>query len=172
MRGTARVVAAISILAAGACQRVDEELANRANRDDEKPASLAGNARDFGISIISVWLKNADGLVDARFEVQNRGRSIVNVRTKDAAAGSEAVLSVEVFRDGTWEKEKSATGDAPRFVDLWPGATVYARTTIPHGVRWARVLVSARGLVGMKDGITVDGAMDVASDAFEIPRSD
>ena len=170
MRGTTLIVAGYVVLAAAACQHVDEQPSASGNRDNETPASLTGTSQDFGIAIKSVWLKRAGALVDARFEVQNQGRSIVSVQATDATAGSEAVLSVEAFRDGIWKREKSATGEPARFVDLWPGATLYARTTSPSGIRWARVVVCARGLVGKKDGVTASGAMEVTSDAFETPQ--
>jgi hypothetical protein len=159
------------MLAIAACGRADEESAERKDRDDETPASLTGTSQDFGIAIKSVWLKRADAVVDARFEVENQGRSIISVQTTDGTAGSEASLSVEAFRNGRWERDESATLAPARFVDLWPGATLYARTKIPNGIRWARVVLCAKGLVGMKDGITVTRAMEVSSDAFEVAES-
>jgi hypothetical protein len=171
VRDATQFVAGCLLLAAAACQRVDEEPAERRNRDHETPASLTGTSQDYGIAIKSVWLKTAGALVDARFEIQNQGRSIVSVQATDSTAGSEALLSFEEFRDGVWEREKPATGEPARFVDLWPGATLYARTTIPHGARWARVVVRATGLVGLKDGVTASSAMAVTSDAFEISES-
>jgi len=136
MRRARLVVAALLMLAVAACGRADEEPAERKNHDDETPASHTGTSQDFGIAIKSVWLKKADAVVDARFEVQNQGRSIVSVQATDSAAGSEASLSVEVLRNGAWERNKSATLEPARFVDLWPGATLYARTTIPNEIRW------------------------------------
>ena len=133
--------------------------------------TLVGNSKAFGIAIRRVLLEVTEAGVDTRFEIENQGKSIVSVASVKAAAGSEVSLAVETLHEGAWKREPSARDASAHFHDLWPGATAYARAMIPGDARWARVFVTGRGLVGKKDGVPVDGDLEVSGDAFEVPAT-
>jgi hypothetical protein len=166
------MLAACWVVALGGCRRDADQVVGGAQEVGERPGVVSGNSLDFGISIKNVLLKRTSASVDARFEVGNQGRSIVKVQVGPGRPEAEAVLSVEVFRHGRWDRILSTADQSPHFEDLWPGATEYARATLPADARWVRVIVHAKELVGKKDNVTVVGPTEVFSDAIEVPGSE
>src|SRR3990172_3190032 len=132
------IVMVLVVLAVAACR--DHEASVAADTGQEAaPPSLAGSAQDFGIRVKCVHLERTRTGIDARFEVENQGRAIVNVQAAQGDTASEVALSADVFRRGKWEPETPAVSNSLPFDDLWPGATQYARTMLPLDARWARV---------------------------------
>ena len=164
-RARACLAIALSVAAAfaSACSR--EEPAP-APVEEERPPSLQGNAAEHGLAMKQLQLEPANDGFDVRFEISSSAKGIVELRAADSASGDEAELLVETFRRGAWRKETVA-GAGSKKVELWPGGTQYGRANIPSGARWARVVVTARGV----DGAAANAAVEIVSDAIELPPS-
>jgi len=134
----------------------------------ERPTSLAGNAKDYGLTMKPLQVKSTDAGFDVRFEIGSSAKGIVELRSADSASGPEVELLVETFRRGQWRKETVAGADPKKLVELWPGGTQYGRAIVPPEARWARMVVTARGAVG-KDGVAAPGPVEITSDAIELP---
>ena len=169
IRLSVQIVVVQVLLALVACQRND---AQEVVAEVQAPQPLDGTAQSYGIGIKCVLQRSGGAGVDARFEVRNQGHSIIEVQSVQGESASEVSVLVEVFANGKWEATPATETRATRLEELWPGATQYARTVIPSDVQWARVVAHARGLVRMKDGVTITELMDVSSDAFKVTASD
>jgi len=172
MRGLMRHDAIASLLAplllASGCER-RETASAPVVRTEPRPEPPTGNAQEFGLRLTRQLLRQDDAGVDVRFEIANDGRAIVELRAASSESGPEAALLVELFVDGAWTRSPATTTPSGDFLELWPGATEYGRARVTADVRWARVVVQAKGLVNA-DGVSLGpGTSDLTSDAFELP---